>query len=624
MTVARSSSASAFRPTSMGGGPRVRRNTMNGTLTSLMAAPAWSDSDAVEGDLVDGDEGAGLDLAGCSVEQAAVVVEGELVEAVELVPFDQFASVSVDDVLAAFLDDRGRLVPGRTADLLPLNAAEARSRSFARARELDEIRARAWADSTLRNYGRGVQAWRTWCKQEEIPCLPLRPLDVANHLLDYCFTWDEAAGDYVRNDEGLLVPRVSSGSVTLRLAALNKVAEFAGLPRPGENAGVVEVMRGIRRALGIDPTLKKAALDYSALLACLHATTGATYVGERTRALLLLKARTDATAGQLFSLDWGHVEFDNAGGVTVSLAPTGRAGDRRILLVPRNRNGRLCLARAFQDFMLLSGSGEPGFADRPVFAHQDGRRLSRQAPYLTLRKLASDVGGWDALAGLNDRSLAGLVEDGAPRLPLPSARDRALLLVGFYTASRRSNLSALRWRDLTDYGTDGWKVIHRRSKTDQEGRGHTVYVPESGGEDCPAQALRVWRRLMTEELGRPPVPDEPVFAAMNRHGRLHLTGQARLRTMPGSAINEAIQRLCVAAGIASGRSGERNPYGAHSLRAGFVTESLRDDKLSIAEVQQVTAHKSVDVLMGYHREVNGARRNPARKLIASLGDTQVQ
>ena len=51
-------------------------------------------------------------------------------------------------------------------------------------------------------------------------------------------------------------------------------------------------------------------------------------------------------------------------------------------------------------------------------------------------------------------------------------RDRALLLIGFVGAFRRSELVALNRQDL-DESELGVKVTIRHSKTDQEGAGQT-------------------------------------------------------------------------------------------------------------------------------------------------------
>jgi integrase len=79
------------------------------------------------------------------------------------------------------------------------------------------------------------------------------------------------------------------------------------------------------------------------------------------------------------------------------------------------------------------------------------------------------------------------------RTDLVGLRDRALLLIGFSGAFRRSELVALDVADV-EVGEDGITVTLRRSKTEQEDAGRKVGIPGSRrAETCPARALRAWR-----------------------------------------------------------------------------------------------------------------------------------
>jgi integrase len=73
---------------------------------------------------------------------------------------------------------------------------------------------------------------------------------------------------------------------------------------------------------------------------------------------------------------------------------------------------------------------------------------------------------------------------------LKSLRDRALLLLGFAGAFRRSELVALNVEDL-EADAAGLRIHIRHSKTDQEGLGATIAVVK-GSIACPVAALRVW------------------------------------------------------------------------------------------------------------------------------------
>jgi integrase len=74
---------------------------------------------------------------------------------------------------------------------------------------------------------------------------------------------------------------------------------------------------------------------------------------------------------------------------------------------------------------------------------------------------------------------------------LKAIRDQAILLVGFAGAFRRSELCALRFEDI-DFLPDGMRVCLARSKTDQEGNGRMIAIPNGQGRWCPVAALQKW------------------------------------------------------------------------------------------------------------------------------------
>lgn len=68
-------------------------------------------------------------------------------------------------------------------------------------------------------------------------------------------------------------------------------------------------------------------------------------------------------------------------------------------------------------------------------------------------------------------------------------RDRALLLVGFAGAFRRSELVVLEVEDL-ELTDDGMKVLIRRSKTEQVYAGETVVRPVAASDHCRPSTAR--------------------------------------------------------------------------------------------------------------------------------------
>ena len=132
------------------------------------------------------------------------------------------------------------------------------------------------------------------------------------------------------------------------------------------------------------------------------------------------------------------------------------------------------------------------------------------------------------------------------------ARDRALLLVGFAAALRRSELVALDVADAEERD-EGLAVTIRRSKTDQEGAGSQVGVPyDSNPLTCPVRSLRSWLELAG-------ITDGPLFRPVDRHGRI-----SPARLSPAGA-NRLVQRAVARTGA------DPRPYSAHSLRAGLAT-----------------------------------------------------
>jgi site-specific recombinase XerC len=128
-----------------------------------------------------------------------------------------------------------------------------------------------------------------------------------------------------------------------------------------------------------------------------------------------------------------------------------------------------------------------------------GSARVRKAPAVTGKMLGMVATAPDKLAGL---------------------RDRALLLVGFGGALRRSELVAIDVADIEETET-GLLVTIRGSKTDQERAGATIAIAR-GDVACPAKALREWLDVAGIEAG-------PIFRPIDKGGGCALQG---LRTDP--------------------------------------------------------------------------------------------
>jgi integrase len=170
-------------------------------------------------------------------------------------------------------------------------------------------------------------------------------------------------------------------------------------------------------------------------------------------------------------------------------------------------------------------------------------------------------------------------------------RDRALLMLGFGAALRRSEIVALDVDDLTFVG-EGVSVLIRRSKTDQEGAGVLLGVPFGSNPDtCPVRALQAWIAQLDDAA-----PDAPLFVSLNRHS------QAGDRLL-GRDVARIVRRRCAAAGLAGDFSG-------HSMRAGFVTTAAANG-VDALEISNQTRHKSLDMVKRYSRPATIWKSNAA-------------
>ncbi|WP_394793142.1 tyrosine-type recombinase/integrase [Armatimonas sp.] len=185
-------------------------------------------------------------------------------------------------------------------------------------------------------------------------------------------------------------------------------------------------------------------------------------------------------------------------------------------------------------------------------------------------------------------------ENEEPRDRLIACRDRALLLLGFAGAMRRSELVGLDVADVVET-SDGLVVTIRRSKTDQEGQGRKIGIPYGSKlATCPVRSLRAWKI-------RAGITEGPLFRQVNRHGKV-LEGQLGDR-----AVALVVKRAVAATGV------DAASYAGHSLRAGLATAAAMAG-VSERVIQGQTGHKSLPILRRYIREGSLFRKNAAAEV----------
>jgi integrase len=136
---------------------------------------------------------------------------------------------------------------------------------------------------------------------------------------------------------------------------------------------------------------------------------------------------------------------------------------------------------------------------------------------------------------------------------LRDCRDRALLLIGFAGAFRRSELSRIDCESI-ERTARGIVITIPKSKTYQEGQTRQVAIPRGRNAICPVKALDQWLELSG-------ISEGPVFRPITRRGHV-LSGQ-----LSGDSIASIVKQRVRAIGLDPTR------YSGHSLRAGFVTSA---------------------------------------------------
>lgn len=133
---------------------------------------------------------------------------------------------------------------------------------------------------------------------------------------------------------------------------------------------------------------------------------------------------------------------------------------------------------------------------------------------------------------------------------LVGRRDRALLVVGFGMAARRSELANLLVEDVT-VTEDGLSVVVRHSKT-----GHRTPAIPWGSDPgtCPVRTWGAWLEASGITAG-------PAFRSIDRHGNLG-------ERISADGVGAVITRAGELAGLNARLTG-------HSVRSGLATEARR-------------------------------------------------
>ena len=173
-------------------------------------------------------------------------------------------------------------------------------------------------------------------------------------------------------------------------------------------------------------------------------------------------------------------------------------------------------------------------------------------------------------------------------------RDRALLLIGFAAALRRSELVALKVEDVVSVA-GGLRLRIARGKTDQAGQGAEIGLPRGRhAETCPVRAFHDWQEIARRKAG-------PLFRKIS-------TGDS----IGDKALNpDAVRRILAHRINLAGLTIEGfDRMSAHALRVGFITEAYnkgaRDE-----DIMRHTRHRDLRTMRGYVQRAGLVTDSPA-------------
>ncbi|MGK0283865.1 MAG: integrase [Patiriisocius sp.] len=182
-------------------------------------------------------------------------------------------------------------------------------------------------------------------------------------------------------------------------------------------------------------------------------------------------------------------------------------------------------------------------------------------------------------APLLDTDLALLV-DTLDTSTLAGVRDRALLLIGFAAALRRSELVGIDVGHLA-FRPEGLTLTIPFSKTDQSGEGAEIAVPAIRlSRYCPVVNLKTWLAVSGLSEG----------ALFRRLRRGPSIGKERLSD---SSVAKLIKRCAIDAGHEN-----VTMFSGHSLRRGFITTAARK-RADVFAIAAQSRHRSLDTVREY-------------------------
>lgn len=190
-----------------------------------------------------------------------------------------------------------------------------------------------------------------------------------------------------------------------------------------------------------------------------------------------------------------------------------------------------------------------------------------------------------------------------------SLRDRALLLVGYLGAMRRTDITRLDRGDVREVG-EGLVVAIRGVKGDRATVHEVALLAGERDESgrpldpavCPVEAWRDWCSCLPPSLG---LEGDPAWLGTGRSGRI---ADPPRRLGGDRSVERILQRALADAGVR-----QAGCYTAHSLRAGLATE-LAERGVPLPAIATAGRWKALNTVLRYARRGRRFKDSPLRAL----------
>ena len=165
--------------------------------------------------------------------------------------------------------------------------------------------------------------------------------------------------------------------------------------------------------------------------------------------------------------------------------------------------------------------------------------------------------------------------------------------------SRRVGGHAARRRHRASFNL---RAIVRRSKTDLEGRGFEKAIP-LGRFIRPVALVREW-------LDVAGISEGPVFRPVSRSGRVRT--QAESASVPPRLTTRSVGNIIKVYAKAAGL--DASTFGAHSLRAGYITTAA-ERGADLARIMDQSGHRDPKMVVGYIRRANAFKDHSGSRFL---------